>query len=298
EMPSSIIPSSSSSSLQDMDAAPPSRSWWRWRWRFAPVSVIGQDDIKMEKSDLPPSQSPPPPIPILKTGGRREEKAPVHMMELTGWERIRALYEKPSMEREVVERVARMSFFGGFVVGGSNGYLLAKQQYETANKGRKYLSPSDAIKRRLDYGILRFAMGGFSMGFKAAFISGSIVLLSTHTAAVRGHFSSLYFPAFSALVGGVFAFPTGLIGAAKSFGLGISSGLTLSAVCGLYALSTDRTVDSAYWHLKKEFETELREEGRLERRITEVMEERNVWRYEAVKIVKEEERMRLEKQDT
>lgn len=34
----------------------------------------------------------------------------------------------------------------------------------------------------------------------------------------------------SALVGGVFTFPLGVVGMAKAFGLGISSGLTLSAV--------------------------------------------------------------------
>ena len=38
-----------------------------------------------------------------------------------------------------------MTFLGGFVVGGANGYLLAKQAYESANKGRKYLSPSEAF---------------------------------------------------------------------------------------------------------------------------------------------------------
>ncbi|GMR48054.1 hypothetical protein PMAYCL1PPCAC_18249, partial [Pristionchus mayeri] len=216
--------------------------------------------------------------------------------DMSGWDRIRELYEKPSMERDVVERVARMSFLGGFLVGGSNGYLLAKQQYEMANKGRKYLSPSDAIKRRLDYAIVRFSMKGFSMGVKAALISGSITLLSTHTAAVSRHFSAFYFPAFSGplavllhSVGGVFAFPTGMMGVAKAFGLGISSGLTLSAVCGLYALSIDRSVDSAYWHVKKEYEEVLEEEGSFEKRVEEVIAEQNVWRYQAVKIVKEEE---------
>lgn len=259
--------------------------------------MIGEDEKKKSDEPLPP---PAPAIPLTrgKTDGRREEKAPFQEMEMSTWDRIRELYEKPSMERDVVERVTRMTFLAGFVYGGASGYVMAKQQYEIANKGRKYLSPSDAIKRRLDYAIVRFAMKGFSMGIKAGFITGSIVLLTTHTAAVRRHFSAFYFPAFSALVGGVFAFPLGVIGVAKALGLGVSSGLTLSAVSGLYALSTDRSVDSAYWHLKREYEAELEEEGSFEKRVVEVIHEQKVWRYQAVKIVKEEEENKLRNLDT
>lgn len=41
-------------------------------------------------------------------------------------------------------------------------------------------------------------------------------------------------------------------------------------MCGLYALSTDRSVDSAYWHLKKEYEVGLKEEGAFEKRVMQV----------------------------
>ncbi|EPB66869.1 hypothetical protein ANCCEY_14039 [Ancylostoma ceylanicum] len=54
--------------------------------------------------------------------------------DLSGWDRIRALYEQPSMEADCCQR-----------------------------------------KRRMDYAIVRFAKSGFSMGMKAALISGSIV---------------------------------------------------------------------------------------------------------------------------
>lgn len=42
-------------------------------------------------------------------------------------------------------QVARMTFFGGFLLGGSTGYRQAVHTYEINNVGRKYLSPSDAI---------------------------------------------------------------------------------------------------------------------------------------------------------
>ncbi|ETN71792.1 hypothetical protein NECAME_19168, partial [Necator americanus] len=78
-------------------------------------------------------------------------------------------------------------------------------------------------KRRMDYAIIRFAKSGFTMGAKAAFIAGSIVIFSTHMAAYRQKFSSWYLPAFSALVGGVFTFPLGVIGSLKAVGLGVTS---------------------------------------------------------------------------
>ncbi|KAK6046852.1 Kunitz/Bovine pancreatic trypsin inhibitor domain protein [Cooperia oncophora] len=158
------------------------------------------------------------------------------------------------MERDCTMRVTRMAFLSGFFLGGISTYAQAKETFERSNVGRKYLSPSDAVKRRMDYAILRFAKSGFSMGFKCAFISGSIVLLSTHLAAYRQRFSSWYFPALSALVGGVFTFPLGVIGSIKAVSLGVTSGLTLSAVVYLYALSVDKSVDEAYWIFKREYE--------------------------------------------
>lgn len=86
-----------------------------------------------------------------------------------------------------------MSFLGGFLVGGATGYAQARHAYETNNVGRSYLSPSDAVvsgpqaippeqlffqKRKIDYAIVRFAKGGFGVGFKCALLSGSIVLVS------------------------------------------------------------------------------------------------------------------------
>ncbi|GMS95752.1 hypothetical protein PENTCL1PPCAC_17927 [Pristionchus entomophagus] len=289
------MPSPSQSSRTDSEnessfISPP---WWRWR--SVPVSVIGENEKKSIERTSPPSPSIT--HSVMNSEGRSEDKAPPDQVEMSGWDRIRELYETESMEKDLVQRIARASFLGGFLYGGTSGYLLAKQQYEIANKGRKYLSPSDAVVRRLDYAIIRYAMKGFSFGAKAAFISGSIVLLSTHTATLRRKFSSLYLPAYSALVGGVFMFPAGVLGAAKAFGLGITSGLTLSAVCGLYAISTERSVDSAYWHLKKEYEAELREEGAFERRVVQVMDEQKVWRYQALKIVKEEEEEKLKNLD-
>ena len=111
--------------------------------------------------------------------------------------------------------------------------------------------------------------------------------LTTHLSAYRAKFSSAYVPLisgavsgalhagrhgpvnvclFSAAVGGVFAFPLGIIGVTKAIGLGIASGYvykslrlrkircSLAAVFQLFALSLDKTGDQAYWYFKNELE--------------------------------------------
>ncbi|CAI2349870.1 unnamed protein product [Caenorhabditis sp. 36 PRJEB53466] len=222
--------------------------------------------------------------------------------ELTGWQRVKAIYEQEnSMEIDVTVRVIRMSFLGGFLVGGATGYAQARHAYETNNVGRLYLSPSDAVKRKIDYAIIRFAKGGFGTGFKCALISGSIVFLATHVAAYRDKFSSWYFPAISGAtacllhtVGGVFTFPLGLLGSMKAIGLGVSSGLTLSAVVHLYAMAIDKPVNDAYRLFKKDYEKELTSAAKWDIRVNELMEKEKItWRQTAVKRLKQVDQERM-----
>ncbi|WKX96567.1 hypothetical protein Q1695_012752 [Nippostrongylus brasiliensis] len=123
-------------------------------------------------------------------------------------------------------------------------------------------------------------------------------VLSTHLAAYRQRFSSWYFPALSALVGGVFMFPLGLIGSLKAVGLGLTSGLTLSAVLHLYALSMDKSVNDAYFIFKKEYEKELRYNIEFERRVEEIMKSGGArWRADAVAMVKKQDEEKLTDHD-
>ncbi|GMT03985.1 hypothetical protein PENTCL1PPCAC_26159 [Pristionchus entomophagus] len=184
-------PSQSSQADSENESSVAFRSWWRWKWRSAPVSLIGEDEKKSSEHTTP---SPS----LINSEGRREEKAPHDQVEMSGWDRIRELYETESMEKDVVQRTVRTVSIGGFLIGGTEGFLQAKKQYEIANTGKKYY----AAARRLDYAFVRYAMkGGFSLGAKTAFMStfmlGSIVLLSTHTTTLRRKYSSLYFPAYA-----------------------------------------------------------------------------------------------------
>ncbi|CAD6190800.1 unnamed protein product [Caenorhabditis auriculariae] len=261
-------------------------SWWEWlSWR-------GRKSLPNKPPD--PEILPLPAHSVVASTSKEAEVLEV-IPPTNGWERVKALYSGNKMEPDVIERVVRMSFLGGFLMGGATGYAQARQTFEINNVGRKYLSPSDAVKRKFDYAIVRFAKGGFGVGFKCAFISGSIILLTTNLSAYRDRFSSWYFPAISGVlacalhsVGGVFAFPLGVVGSAKAFGLGVSSGLTLSAAVHLYALAVDKTADEAYRMFKREYEKELKAAAAWDARVGELMErEKIMWRQTAVKKLKQ-----------
>ncbi|EFO97922.1 hypothetical protein CRE_14325 [Caenorhabditis remanei] len=270
--------------------------WWEWLgWKGGSTEATNP----AERVILHPNVTPPtPPSPVASPQPTTSSVAAIvapkvidhtEVIPKTGWERVWAIYERQNaMEKDVTMRVVRMSFLGGFLVGGATGYAQARHAYETNNVGRKYLSPSDAVKRKIDYAIVRFAKGGFGTGFKCALISGSIVFLTTHVTAYRDKFASWYFPAISAIVGGVFTFPLGLIGSMKAVGLGVSSGLTLSAVVHLYAMAIDKPVNDAYRLFKRDYEKELKASAEWDSRVTELMErEQIVWRQQAVKKLKQ-----------
>ncbi|CAB3409867.1 unnamed protein product [Caenorhabditis bovis] len=276
-----------------------SGGWWSW------IGLGGssathltndrpQDIQTIHKSATTEKSEPSTSAEIIRPGPVNQVKN----SDETGWDRVKALYNKGTMETDIVERVVRMSFLGGFIVGGATGYAQAKHAYDVNNVGRKYLSPRDAVKRNIDYAIVRFAKGGFGVGFKCALISGSIVLLTTHLAAYRDRFSSWYFPAISALVGGVFTFPVGLLGSVKAVGLGVSSGLTLSAVVHLYAMSIDKPVAEAYRTFKRDYEKELKTALEWDLRVEQLMKDENItWRQTAVKRLKQLDQQKLAAND-
>ncbi|CCD67381.1 Complex I assembly factor TIMMDC1, mitochondrial [Caenorhabditis elegans] len=276
--------------MTDPSTSSNSVGWWEWLgWKGSPSSIPGRQ--------APPPHTEPSTVPTTSVVAVMEPKVIEHVeiVPMTGWERLKSIYEREnSMEKDVTFRVVRMSFLGGFLVGGATGYAQARHAYETNNVGRKYLSPSDAVKRKIDYAIVRFAKGGFGVGFKCALISGSIVFLATHITAYRDKFASWYFPAISASVGGVFTFPIGLLGSMKAVGLGVTSGLTLSAVVHLYAMAIDKPVNDAYRLFKRDYEKELKSASEWDSRVSELMEREQItWRQQAVKKLKQQDHEKM-----
>ncbi|TMS39073.1 hypothetical protein L596_005656 [Steinernema carpocapsae] len=218
----------------------------------------------------------------------------------TGWERILQMYDdgKPHMEIDVTVKMVRAAFFGGFFFGGYSGHVMARERYNMHVVGKKFLSPRDAMKRKLDFSIVMFAKKGFSMGFKAAALIGSVVFLSTHIARYRDRFSLTYFPAISASVGSVLAFPIGVLGSMKAIGLGLSSGTMLSMVVYLYALALNKSVDAAYKQFRDEYDEELREELILNERALRLMKEQKLfWKQSAIRMIKEMDDKKLLEND-
>ncbi|KJH46258.1 hypothetical protein DICVIV_07694 [Dictyocaulus viviparus] len=115
-------------------------------------------------------KSPSNPIQAASMGiNKTEDQA------ISGWERLRFLYEQPSMERDLSRRIINMAFLTGFFFGGVATSAQARETFERSNIGQRFLSASDVLKRQADYAIVRFAKSGFPMGFKCALVSGSIV---------------------------------------------------------------------------------------------------------------------------
>uniref|UniRef100_A0A1I7XRJ3 MICOS complex subunit n=1 Tax=Heterorhabditis bacteriophora TaxID=37862 RepID=A0A1I7XRJ3_HETBA len=239
-----------------------SQKWSRWAW-WARSPVLSQTSTCI---------TPEANKSINSLQLKHEAIDPIHSNlgeTLSVWNKFKEIYERPTMERETVVRAARMAFFGGFLVGGASGYTQAKHFYELNNASRKYLSASDAFKRRTDYVCL--------------FIS----------------FPQMSRYIFIALVGGVFALPLGMVGSCKAFGFGFSSGLTLSAVAYLYALTIDKSVDDAYWVFKKNYDKELLATEEWERRLTELMEAEHIfWRQSAIQRLKKIDEENLASNDT
>lgn len=285
-------------------ASSPASSWLSWSY------WIGKDRLISTASQPQQAEPVKPHLdgkPSSSNAAEIAEKRHVVVAneEQTGWQRIRSLYTTTSMERDCTERVTRMAFISGFLLGGASSYAQAYETYERSNVGRKYLSKSDAFKRRMDYAVVRFAKSGFVMGFKCAIVSGSIVLLSTHLAAYRQRFSSWYFPALSGAlalalheVGGVFMFPLGVIGSVKAVGLGLTSGLTLTAIVHLYALSVDKDVNEAYWSFKRDYEKNLRNTQEWDTRVRELMEAEGIrWKGTAAAKLRKLDEEKLISQD-
>ncbi|KIH68559.1 hypothetical protein ANCDUO_01104 [Ancylostoma duodenale] len=117
-------------------------SWWNlsyWIPRSDVKSVSAQEPEQTtaasERGGAVTADNQVPASTSQVAVSREDHQASTDSTSLSGWDRIRALYEQPSMERDCSVR-----------------------------------------KRRMDYAIVRFAKSGFSMGMKAALISGSIVL--------------------------------------------------------------------------------------------------------------------------
>uniref|UniRef100_A0A7E4V505 Complex I assembly factor TIMMDC1, mitochondrial n=1 Tax=Panagrellus redivivus TaxID=6233 RepID=A0A7E4V505_PANRE len=215
----------------------------------------------------------------------------------TGLERLKRMYvgEGFEMELDATVRMTRTAFFVGFFFGGFGSAKDAHERYERHAAGKTFINKRDAIRRRWDYGTVMFAKNGFKMGIRAAAIAGSVIALTTHATVYFNHYSPAYFPAFSALACGVFAFPLGIVGQIQALGLGTVTGSMLGAVSWLYALSVDKPVAEAYKEFKREYEEDMKVRNADEIAVDAIMKEEGYrLRILAYRRLHEKQRQKLE----
>ncbi|MFH4977162.1 hypothetical protein AB6A40_003871 [Gnathostoma spinigerum] len=206
--------------------------------------------------------------------------------------RLKSLYadRNTTMEVDASIKVTKLSFFVGFLTGGYAGHLQAKQRFDDYNFGRMYISARDHLRRKWDYGLVMFIRRGVPKGLRSAFAVGSIVFLTTHLAVIRDRFSFWYFPVISASVSSVLGLPLGVLGVARTFGMGMITGTSLSLVIYSYALVMGISLNDAYMSIKMDYECELRRKRAEESRIEEFMKANGIkWKYVAIREMKKEE---------
>uniref|UniRef100_A0A914ZD93 Complex I assembly factor TIMMDC1, mitochondrial n=1 Tax=Panagrolaimus superbus TaxID=310955 RepID=A0A914ZD93_9BILA len=216
--------------------------------------------------------------------------------ETFGWDRLKRLYrgEEYLLERDLCLKMSKTSFICGFVVGGLTTKRDAEQRFDNYAVGKKFLNRRDAFRRRNDFRMLMFLKNGFKMGFRACVLTGSVMVLTTHTTIFRDYFSPLYFPIYSATACGIFAFPLGLYGQIQALSLGLTTGAVVSGLTWLYALGHDKSINDAYILFRNDYEKELTIRNEEERKIMRLMKDEKLYlRSTAFKRLKEIEEQQL-----
>uniref|UniRef100_A0AC34FL64 Uncharacterized protein n=1 Tax=Panagrolaimus sp. ES5 TaxID=591445 RepID=A0AC34FL64_9BILA len=142
--------------------------------------------------------------------------------------------------------------------------------------------------------MLMFLKNGFRLGFRASILTGTVMVLTTHTTIYRNYFSPLYFPIYSATACGVFAFPLGIYGQMQALSLGLSTGAIVSGLTWLYALGHDKSINDAYNLFRNDYDKDLRIRNEEERKIMRIMKDEKLYlRSTAFKRLKEIEEQQL-----
>uniref|UniRef100_A0A914PSJ8 Complex I assembly factor TIMMDC1, mitochondrial n=1 Tax=Panagrolaimus davidi TaxID=227884 RepID=A0A914PSJ8_9BILA len=215
----------------------------------------------------------------------------------SGWDRLKRLYsgEEYILERDLCLKMSKTSFLCGFCIGGLTTKKEAEKRFDNYAEGKKFLNRRDAFRRRNDFRMLMFLKNGFRMGFRACILTGSVMVLTTHTTIYRDYFSPLYFPLYSGLstflmhrACGVFAFPLGIYGQIQALSLGVTTGSMVSGLTWLYALGHDKSINDAYKLFRNEYEKDLEIKNEEERRVMRLMKDEKIWfKYSAYKRLKE-----------
>ncbi|CAG9531247.1 unnamed protein product [Cercopithifilaria johnstoni] len=204
-----------------------------------------------------------------------------------GWQRLKNIYINKDMcfETSILMPCMEWTFIGTVLFTGPVGWQRAADRYNRYAKGRVFLSPRDALRRKWDYAFASFLRTGAINGTLAALYVGCVVAAITHVAAWRGHFSLWTVPVITTSIPSIIACPLGLRKMVQAASLGLTCGLTLSLIVFSVSHISSQTIDDTYQQFKQEHELVFRAERIKEENAKLYQKEHKIWSRSLAKLL-------------
>ncbi|VDO44940.1 unnamed protein product [Brugia timori] len=222
----------------------------------------------------------------------------------SGWQRLKNVYFNKDVhfETSILMPCVEWTFIGTVFFTGPLGWQRAADRYNRYARGRIFLSPRDALRRKWDYAFTSFLRLGAINGTLASLYVGCMVLMFafcviitfraaiTHVAAWRGHFSLWTIPIITTSVSSVVACPLGVRKMVQAASLGLTCGLTLSLIMFSVSYFSAQTVDDTYQQFKREYELILRAERVKDENIKIYQKEHKIWSRNLAKLLMDKDK--------
>ncbi|KAK6111225.1 putative integral membrane protein [Brugia pahangi] len=210
----------------------------------------------------------------------------------SGWQRLKNVYFNKDVhfETSILMPCVEWTFIGTVFFTGPLGWQRAADRYNRYARGRIFLSPRDALRRKWDYAFTSFLRLGAINGTLASLYVGCMVAAITHVAAWRGHFSLWTIPIITTSVSSVVACPLGVRKMVQAASLGLTCGLTLSLIMFSVSYFSAQTVDDTYQQFKREYELILRAERVKDENIKIYQKEHKIWSRNLAKLLMDKDK--------
>uniref|UniRef100_A0A8R1XUX7 Complex I assembly factor TIMMDC1, mitochondrial n=1 Tax=Onchocerca volvulus TaxID=6282 RepID=A0A8R1XUX7_ONCVO len=210
----------------------------------------------------------------------------------SGWQRLKKLYNDKDVHFEtgILMPCMNWTFIGTVLLTGPLGWQRAADRYDRYAKGRIFLSPRDALRRKWDYAFVSFLRRGAINGTLTTLYVGCMVAAITHFATWRGHFSLWSVPVITTSVPSIIACPFGLRKMMQAASLGLACGLTLSLIVFGVSYFSNLTINDTYQRFKQEHELLMRAERDKDEKVKLYQKENKIWSRNLAKILMEKDK--------
>ncbi|EFO15848.1 hypothetical protein LOAG_12659 [Loa loa] len=210
----------------------------------------------------------------------------------SGWQRLRNMYINKDVhfETSILVPCMEWTFVGTVLLTGPLGWQRAADRYNRYARGRIFLSPRDALRRKWDYAFASFLRMGAINGTLAALYVGCMVAAITHVAAWRDHFSLWTVPVITTSLPFIIAYPLGLRKMVQTANLGLACGLTLSLIVFSASYFSNQTINETYQQFKREHELMLRAERIRDENLKIYQKEHKIWPKSLAKLMMDKDK--------